>query len=83
MSSSSNIYRLFPDPPVLTGDRICLRPLTLSDKEGLRKLTSQEDVYQMLPAILLERKYLSEEQAAQFDSDPIVLKPWDPMGSLA
>ena len=57
MSSSSNIYRLFPDPPVLTGDRICLRPLTLSDKEGLRKLTSQEDVYQMLPAILLERKY--------------------------
>lgn len=57
MSSSSNIYRLFPDPPVLTGDKICLRPLTLSDKEGLRKLTSQEDVYQMLPAILLERKY--------------------------
>ena len=57
MSSSSNIYRLFPDPPVLTGNKICLRPLTLSDKEGLRKLTSQEDVYQLLPAILLERKY--------------------------
>jgi len=33
--------------------------------------------------ILLERDYLSEEQKAQFDSDPIVLKPWDPMGSLA
>ncbi len=33
--------------------------------------------------ILLERKYLSEEQKAAFDTAPIVLKPWDPMGSLA
>lgn len=57
MTRSDNIYRLFPDPPVLTGDTICIRPLTLSDTEGLRKLTSQEDVYQMLPAFLFERKY--------------------------
>ncbi|MBR2295460.1 MAG: C1 family peptidase [Clostridiales bacterium] len=33
--------------------------------------------------ILLQRKYLSEDQKKAFDKDPIVLKPWDPMGSLA
>ncbi|MBQ6663682.1 MAG: C1 family peptidase [Firmicutes bacterium] len=33
--------------------------------------------------ILLDRKYFSAEQAAQFDTDPIALEPWDPMGSLA
>ena len=38
-----------------------------------------EFVYQ----ILLNRKYFSEEQAAQFAQEPIELKPWDPMGSLA
>ena len=38
-----------------------------------------EFVYQ----ILLNKKYFTPEQAAQFETDPIVLKPWDPMGSLA
>ena len=33
--------------------------------------------------ILLDRKYFSPEQAAAFDTEPIVLHPWDPMGSLA
>jgi len=33
--------------------------------------------------ILLERKYLSEEQQKAFDTEPVILKPWDPMGSLA
>ena len=33
--------------------------------------------------ILLEKKYLSEEQKTAFESEPIMLKPWDPMGSLA
>jgi len=33
--------------------------------------------------ILLERKYLSEEQRKAYDTEPILLKPWDPMGSLA
>ena len=33
--------------------------------------------------ILLERSYLSPEQAKAFEAEPIVLKPWDPMGSLA
>ena len=61
MKFNDNIYRLFPEPPVLTGDKICLRPLTTSDAEGLRKLTAQEDVYEMLPAFLFERKYEPEE----------------------
>jgi len=38
-----------------------------------------EFVYQ----ILLKRSYLSEEQLRAFDSEPIELCPWDPMGSLA
>ena len=33
--------------------------------------------------ILLDRKYFTPEENAQFDEEPIVLKPWDPMGSLA
>ena len=33
--------------------------------------------------ILLDRKYFTPEQAAAFDTEPIVLHPWDPMGSLA
>ena len=33
--------------------------------------------------ILLNKSYFSKEQAEAFAQDPIVLKPWDPMGSLA
>ena len=33
--------------------------------------------------ILLDRKYFTKEEDAQFDEEPIVLAPWDPMGSLA
>ncbi|WP_067624038.1 aminopeptidase C [Alicyclobacillus acidiphilus] len=33
--------------------------------------------------IVVHRKYLSDDLAAAFDAEPIVLKPWDPMGSLA
>ncbi len=38
-----------------------------------------EYVYQ----VVIDRKYLSEEQQAALDAEPIVLAPWDPMGSLA
>ena len=38
-----------------------------------------EYVYQ----VVVDRKYLSEEQQAALDAEPIVLAPWDPMGSLA
>jgi len=33
--------------------------------------------------ILIEKSYLSKEQQAQFDSEPVELAPWDPFGSLA
>ena len=38
-----------------------------------------EYVYQ----IVINRKYLTKELIDQYESDPIVLQPWDPMGSLA
>ncbi len=38
-----------------------------------------EYVYQ----VVVDRKYLSKEILDAYDSDPIMLKPWDPMGSLA
>jgi bleomycin hydrolase len=38
-----------------------------------------EYVYQ----VVIDRKYLNDEQQAALDAEPIVLAPWDPMGSLA
>ena len=38
-----------------------------------------EYVYQ----VVVDKKYLTREQRAALDEDPIVLAPWDPMGSLA
>ena len=38
-----------------------------------------EYVYQ----VVVDKKYLTDEQRAAFDSQPVVLSPWDPMGSLA
>lgn len=33
--------------------------------------------------IVVNRKYLSEELLAEYQAEPIMLEPWDPMGSLA
>jgi len=33
--------------------------------------------------VVVNKKYLSKEQLANLEKEPIVLKPWDPMGSLA
>ena len=33
--------------------------------------------------VVVNKKYLSEEQLRAFEQEPIALKPWDPMGSLA
>lgn len=33
--------------------------------------------------IVIHKKHLSAEQLKAFEAEPIVLKPWDPMGSLA
>ena len=48
---------LFPEPPVLNGAGLCLKPLVLSDADSLRRLTRQEAVYRYLPAFLFEKKY--------------------------
>ncbi len=33
--------------------------------------------------VVVQKRYLTDEQLAALESEPIVLKPWDPMGSLA
>ena len=33
--------------------------------------------------VVINKKYLTDEQRKAFEQEPIVLKPWDPMGSLA
>ena len=33
--------------------------------------------------VVVNKKYLSEEIQKIYDSEPIMLEPWDPMGSLA
>ncbi|MBY4796866.1 C1 family peptidase [Collinsella sp. AGMB00827] len=38
-----------------------------------------EYVYQ----VVVDRKYLSDEELRAYDSEPIELAPWDPMGALA
>ena len=38
-----------------------------------------EYVYQ----VVVDRKYLTDDELAAYDSDPATLAPWDPMGALA
>ncbi|MCK9191936.1 MAG: aminopeptidase, partial [Sphaerochaetaceae bacterium] len=33
--------------------------------------------------VVVNKKFLTAEQRKMFEAEPIVLKPWDPMGSLA
>ena len=33
--------------------------------------------------VVINKKYLSENLLKDYDKEPIILKPWDPMGSLA
>ena len=32
---------------------------------------------------VINKKYLTAEELAQYEAEPIELKPWDPMGYLA
>ncbi len=56
-----------------------------SDKSG------QDGYYLMTDAwfdeynyqVVVNKKYLTDEQRAAFDQEPVKLAPWDPMGSLA
>lgn len=59
---TDSMKRLFPVPPVLTGDVLRLRPLGPADAGGLRKLTRQDIVYRYLPAFLFEKKYSGAEE---------------------
>jgi bleomycin hydrolase len=33
--------------------------------------------------VVINKKYLTEADLKSYQKDPVVLKPWDPMGSLA
>jgi bleomycin hydrolase len=33
--------------------------------------------------IVIHKKYLPEAFLAEYETEPIMLEPWDPMGSLA
>lgn len=33
--------------------------------------------------IVVHKKYLTEEERKEYESEPVVLEPWDPMGALA
>ena len=44
---------------------------------------SDEWFSEYLYQIVIHKKYLTEEQLSQYEEEPVVLKPWDPMGSLA
>ena len=58
---TDDIRGLFPEPPVLAGGRICLKPLSLQDAEDLHRLMGQEEVYRYLPTFLFEKKYAGPE----------------------
>jgi len=52
-----------------------------SGREGYMVMSDRwfdEYMYQ----VVVNKKYLSKEILDAYDSDPILLKPWDPMGSL-
>ena len=53
-----------------------------SGKDGYYMMTDEwfdEYMYQ----IVVNKKYLPEEIIREYESEPILLEPWDPMGSLA
>ena len=58
---TDNMKELFPEPPVLAGGRLCLKPLSLPDAGSLRALTQEESVYRYLPTFLFEKKYSRPE----------------------
>jgi bleomycin hydrolase len=55
------------------------------DKNGNKGYFVMSDAWfdQYVYQIVIDKKYLSKEQLAAWETEPIPLKPWDPMGSLA
>ncbi len=56
-----------------------------SDKTGNKGYYVMSDAWfdEYVYQIVIDKKYLSPEQLAAWETKPIELKPWDPMGSLA
>ena len=51
-------------------------------KDGYYMMTDEwfdEYMYQ----VVVNKKYVPEEVLKEYESEPIMLEPWDPMGSLA
>lgn len=46
-------------------------------------IMSDEWFSEYMYQIVINKKYLKEEWIKQYEAEPIVLQPWDPMGSLA
>ncbi|MBN2300470.1 MAG: C1 family peptidase [Acholeplasmataceae bacterium] len=55
------------------------------DKAGNKGYFLASDTWfdQYVYQAVINKKYLSEEQKKAWEKEPFVLKPWDPMGSLA
>ena len=62
---TDNMRELFPAPPVLAGERLCLRPLAAPDAEGLSRLVREDAVYRFLPTFLFEKQYAPAEAIAR------------------
>ncbi len=63
MKPDEPMRELFPEPPVLRGKTLCLRPLAPGDAEDLAALTRQEKVYRYLPTFLFEKQYADAGEA--------------------
>lgn len=55
------------------------------DESGLKGyfIGSEKWFSEFVYQIVINKKFLTEEQIAAYEADPVVLEPWDPMGSLA
>ena len=51
------MYKLFPEVPVISSDRITLRALADADADDLYAFAHNEEVYRYLPTFLFEQKY--------------------------
>lgn len=55
------------------------------EESGYKGFYAMDDAWfdQFVYQVVVNKKYLTPEELAEYDSDPIELEPWDPMGSLA
>ena len=56
-----------------------------SDKNGQKGYYSASDSWfdRYMYVVAINKKYLSEEDLAALNEEPVVLEPWDPFGTLA